>query len=216
MGSGKRREVEEVAGQLGNSCYTASRNREVRVTDTLIQIAKHSLRLKSTGTAALLIGLLAGHALAQKVTVEFDQSIDFSKFKTYSILKGELNSGNPALNSDLVKKQIEADIDRSLTAKGLTKVENNQADLHVVYTLGASRGSEVETYPAGWRGWGTRVVRVPYNEGTLVINLRDHSTHSLVWRGIARQDESDATKIQSKLDDMVKKALEKYPPKPKK
>lgn len=184
--------------------------------DTLVQIAKHSLRRKSTVTTALLIGLLAGHALAQKVTVEFDQSVDFSKFKTYSILKGELNSNNPALNSDLVKKQIEADIDRSLVAKGLTKVENDQADLHVVYTLGASHGTEVETYPAGWRGWGTRAVRVPYNEGTLVVNLRDHSTHSLVWRGIARQEESDATKIQGKLDDMVKKTLEKYPPKPKK
>jgi hypothetical protein len=56
-------------------------------------------------------------------------------------------------------------------------------------------------------------VRVPYTEGTLVIDLRDTSTRSLVWRAIARQDKSDAAKIEGKLDDMVKKSFDKYPPK---
>jgi hypothetical protein len=74
---------------------------------------------------------------------------------------------------------------------------------------------ELEQYPAGWRGWGTRVVRVPYTEGTLVIDLRDATVHALVWRGIASEEKSDAAKIESKLDNMVKKAFEKYPPKPK-
>jgi hypothetical protein len=74
---------------------------------------------------------------------------------------------------------------------------------------------ELEQYPAGWRGWGTRVVRVPYAEGTLVIDLRDPTTKSLVWRGISSVEKNDASKIEGKLDDMVKKALEKYPPKPK-
>jgi len=58
-------------------------------------------------------------------------------------------------------------------------------------------------------------VRVPYTEGTLVVDLRDPSTRSLVWRGIAREEKDDATKIEAKLEDMVRKALEKYPPKPK-
>ena len=43
---------------------------------------------------------------------------------------------------------------------------------NVRYTLGAVRRAELERYPAGWRGLGTRVVRVPYTEGTLVIDLR--------------------------------------------
>jgi hypothetical protein len=85
----------------------------------------------------------------------------------------------------------------------------------VRYTFGSARKIEREAYPAGWRGWGTRVVRVPYAEGTLVIDLRDPSTRSLVWRGIAREEKSDAVKIEGKIDDMVKKAIEKYPPKVK-
>ena len=59
------------------------------------------------------------------------------------------------------------------------------------------------------------MLRVPYTEGTLVIDLRDPSTRSLVWRAIAREDKSDAAKIEGKLEDMVKKSFKKYPPKPK-
>jgi hypothetical protein len=85
----------------------------------------------------------------------------------------------------------------------------------VRYHFGSARKAQVERYPAGWRGWGTRVVKVPYTEGTLVIDLRDAGTRSLVWRGIASQDKSNASKIEGKLDDMVRKSLEKYPPKAK-
>ena len=161
----------------------------------------------------LVLGLLASHgALAQKVTVEFDQAADFSQYKTFAIRNGELNSKNPALNSELVKKQIENDIEKGLAAKGLERTDK-RPDLNVVYRFGSARKAEVETYPAGWYGMGTRVVRVPYAEGTLVIDLRDPKTKSLVWRGISSEEKSDATKIEGKLDDMVKKSLEKYPPK---
>jgi hypothetical protein len=36
-----------------------------------------------------------------------------------------------------------------------------------------------------------------------------------VWRAIASVEKGDATKIEPKLDDMVKKSFEKYPPKVK-
>jgi hypothetical protein len=163
---------------------------------------------------ALLACVLANPSWAQKITIEFDQTADFSKYKTFAIRDGKLNSRNPALNSELVQRKIEADIEQDLTAKGLTKTDG-RADLNVRYTFGSAHKTELETYPAGWRGWGTRVVRVPYNEGTLVLDLRDSDTRSLVWRGIASEDKRDATQIEGKLDNMVKKALKKYPPKQK-
>jgi len=166
--------------------------------------------------ALLFLGLLfAQGARAQKITMEFDQTIDFSKYKTFAIRDGQLNSRNPALNSPLVKKQIEADLENDLTAKGLTLVTSGPSDLNVRYTFGAARKTEIEAYPAGWYGFGTRYVRVPYAEGTLVIDLRDPTTRSLVWRAIAAEEKSDATKIQGKLNDMVKKSIDKYPPKKK-
>ena len=161
----------------------------------------------------LLAVLPAGSAAwAQKIDVQFDASADFSKYKTFAIRDGKLNSKNPALNSELVQKQIEADIRKDLTARGLTEATDG-ADLNVLYHFGSQRKSELESFPAGWRGWGTRWARVPYSEGTLVIDLRDASAHSLVWRGIASEEKSNASDIQKKLDNMVKKAIEKYPPK---
>jgi len=171
--------------------------------------------LKSQLMRILILTLLAAPgAFAQKITVEFDQAADFSKYKTFAIRDGQLNSKNAALNSELVKKRIDADIERGLTARGLTMV-SGRSDLNVRYRFGSARKAELESYPAGWRGFGTRVVRVPYTEGTLVLDLRDPSTRSLVWRAIASEEKSDAVKIEGKLDDMVRKSVERYPPKPK-
>jgi hypothetical protein len=52
----------------------------------------------------MLIFFAAADLFAQKVTIEFDQSADFSIYKTFAIREGHLNSKNPALNSELVKK----------------------------------------------------------------------------------------------------------------
>lgn len=163
--------------------------------------------------ALALLAALA--APAQKIEVEFDQSADFARFTTFAIRDGRLNSRNPSLNSDLVRKRIEAGIRKHLEARGLTFVASGPSTLNVRYTLGAVNRARREVYPAGWRGWGTRVVRVPYTEGTLVIDLRDPATRSLVWRGIAREEKGDPYKIEGKLDDMIKKSLAKYPPKVK-
>jgi hypothetical protein len=138
--------------------------------------------------ALILICLTAFSATAQNIDVEFDQAANFEKYHTFAIREGQLNNRNPALNNEVVKKRIEANIER-----GLTKV-TSAADLNVRFHFGATRKAELDAYPAGWRGWGTRVVRVPYTEGTLVIDLRDPATRSLVWIGIAREDKSDAAK----------------------
>jgi hypothetical protein len=162
----------------------------------------------------VILGLLIGlSAFAQKIQIESDPAVDFSRFKTFTIKPGRLQSKNPALNGELIRKRIDFDIQKYLSSKGLAFIPSGHADLNVLYTLGAARGAQLEAYPAGWRGWGTRVVRVPFTEGTLVIDLRDPGTRSLVFRSIAREDKSDAAHVEAKLDDMVKKSFDKYPPK---
>ena len=162
----------------------------------------------------LALGLLLGMcAFAQKIEVEADTTAEFARYHSFAIRDGRLNSKNPSLNNDIVRKRIEASIQKYFQAKGLTFVPSGPADLNLRYTLGAVRKTEIDRYPAGWRGWGTRVVRRPFTEGTLVIDLNDSSTRSLVWRAIAREDKSDAIKVEGKLDDMVRKSFDKYPPK---
>ena len=95
----------------------------------------------------LLVSLLAGSAAwAQKIDVQFDSSADFSKYKTFAIRNGTLNSRSAALNSELIKKQIEADIRRDLTARGLTETIG-QPDLNVVYHFGSQRKPSLRPFP---------------------------------------------------------------------
>jgi len=162
----------------------------------------------------LLAALAVGPALAQKIDIEFDESAVFERYKTFHIVQGQINARAAALNSDLTRRKIENEIRKRLIEKGLMEVESNP-DLNVRFTLGQARRSEVEAYPAGWRGLGTRRVRVAYTEGTLAINLRDTSRKELVWRSVAVEDKSDPIEISKHLDDMVRKSIEKYPPKSK-
>jgi len=99
----------------------------------------------------------------------------------------------------------------ALTNKGL-HLQQNHPDLLVSYATMTSKGLKTYYYPMyydgfypgwgfgyGWGGWyrpyyyaygppflyygGTAVERVPYKEGTLVIDLIDANTRHLVWRG---------------------------------
>jgi hypothetical protein len=153
-------------------------------------------------------------ASAQKINIEFDETAHFSDFKTFKIIKGQINSRHPSLNNELTYKKIESLMRRHLTERGLTEVTSNP-DLNVFFNLGAANKREVDLYPAGWRGYGTRAVAHVYTEGTLVLNLRDARKHELVWRSIAVEDKNDPIKIQEHLDDMVRKSVGKYPPKAK-
>ncbi|MEI9975116.1 MAG: hypothetical protein WDO73_25520 [Ignavibacteriota bacterium] len=47
--------------------------------------------MKAVATALLF----AAGAFAQKIDMQFDQSVDFSHFKTFAIRQGRLNSKNP-------------------------------------------------------------------------------------------------------------------------
>jgi hypothetical protein len=161
-----------------------------------------------------LVALAVGPALAQKIDIEFDESAVFERYKTFHVVEGQINAKAAALNSDLTRRKIENEIRKRLTEKGLMEVES-RPDLNVRFTLGQARRSEVEAYPAGWRGLGTRRVRVAYTQGTLVINLRDTSRKELVWRSIATEEKNDPIEISKHLDDMVRKSIDKYPLKKK-
>ncbi len=163
--------------------------------------------------ALFLLAALPAVALAQKVTMEFDRNADFSDFHTFYINVGQLNAKSPVLNNDLIRKQIQDDIRTQLTAKGLAEVTAGPRDLNVGFSLGSVPRREVEYYPAGW--WGTRRAVTGYTEGTLVINLHETSMRTLVWRTITVEDKARPADVQAKLDTMVKKAFERYPPKKK-
>lgn len=163
--------------------------------------------------SALLLLAIAAPVFAQKVTLEFDRNADFTIYHTFYVNPGQLNAKSAVLRNELIRKQIQDDIRKQLTAKGLAEVTAGPRDLNVGFSLGTARRKDVEFYPAGW--WGARRIVTGYTEGTLVVNLHETSARNLIWRTITVQDKASPAQVQAKLDDMVKKAFEQYPPKKK-
>ena len=152
----------------------------------------------------------AASAFAQKVTTEFDDTVDFSKFKTFAVRDGQMNSPSPVLQGELTRKRIITAIQRALTAKGLTKVDG-ASDVNVFFLLGSRATAERQETPG--LGGRVRIERVPVTEGNVIISLRDPKTRAQVWRGIATDERANPVDLLKKIDDMVKKIVDKYPPK---
>jgi hypothetical protein len=162
-------------------------------------------------TLALVLAA-ASFAWAQKVDTEFDETANFANFKTFRVADGNVNSKAKLLNNDLTRKKIENQIRLRLTAKKLTEVTEGRADLIVRYDLGAARRTEKDVI-RGPRGRVRGTGKSQTTEGTLTIDLLDGTSRDLLWRAVAVDNERDPAKIQEHLDEMVKKAFDKYPPK---
>ena len=81
----------------------------------------------------------------------------------------------------------------------------------MAFRLGSADKREVESWPVGRWGRGTRYAVNRFSEGTLVVDLLKRPGRELVWRGIYRDDESNASKISSNLPKDIQKLFDKYP-----
>jgi len=171
----------------------------------------------------LLTLAAATAAVAQDVTYNYDQSADFSKFKTYRWV--ELQDADRP--NQLLDQQIRKSIEGQLAQKGLTKATGDSADLFVGYQVSITQEKQVNAYNTGGAGWGygarwgggmstatTSTVQI----GTLVFDVYDPSAKQLVWRGQGTKTldpSKDPAKNQQKLDKAVAKILKNFPPKKK-
>jgi hypothetical protein len=164
----------------------------------------------------LIVALLlsATTALAQKISVDHDKSVSFSKFKTYAWKAG---SGTPAKNPLMNDRIIDA-IDRQMAMKGIVKVEaDGNPDLIMIYHAAVDYETQLNTTSTGW-GYGyyggtttTYVDKIPV--GTLLVEMGDPQTHKLVWRGQGSDTVSDKPeKIEKKINKVVEKMFKKFPP----
>lgn len=169
----------------------------------------------------LMILVLATPAVAQKITVEFDKSVDFTRFKTYS-----WDRGIPARNA-LINSMIVDGIEQRMAATGLTKVEQ-EGDLRL--SMAVAVEFDLQVPHGGWGNTGSSLqTGIPSNaalawdvrKGTLVLDMADATSKHLVWHGRASdtlRDEptSDMNKDARRVEKQVKKAVEKlmkrFPP----
>ena len=184
--------------------------------------------------AFLALALLVAGATsswAQDVRYDFDKDKDFSKYKTYKwvVIKG---SDQPDALTD---KSLKSAIDAELAAKGLTKTENDNADLYVGYQTAITTEKEFTTFNTGWGygpgwgggwyGYGGMATTTTYGStstvyvGQLDLSMYDSAAKQLVWRGVATKTldpKAKPEKKQKNIGKAVNKLLKSFPPTPKK
>jgi hypothetical protein len=164
-----------------------------------------------------LILIAGGLVVAQDVTYNFDQTADFSKYKTYK-WADVVGAMHP---DQLTDKNIRSAVDAELAKKGLTKTDAEKADLMIGYQLAVNQEKQIDTWGApGWRWGGMQSATTStINVGTLVLDIYDPSMKQLVWRGTATktiQPSKDPQKNLERLQKAMAKLLKNYPPPPAK
>jgi hypothetical protein len=181
-------------------------------------------RITQTVAVFTLLRVVAcSAAQAQKVKVEFDKSVDFTKFKTYAWDPTPQAAAKPVLVA-----AIKGAVNEELAKRGLQMVTENP-DLYIAM-YGAIGSDFAVTYSDLYYGpygipafdqsflmWGaipgTTNTAVVHN-GQLVVDLLDAGAKKLVWRGIATEKLSEQQmKLVEQVNTAVEKLLAKYPPK---
>ena len=170
----------------------------------------------ATFAAALSVTLFGSIALAQSVTYDFDRSADFSKFKTYAWTRGT------ELTDELNHARVVRAIESQLAAKGLTRVEASaNPDVLVAYHASFDRNLQINAWGSGWGGprfGGLRSGTATTQDivtGTIVIDLKDAGTNSIVWRGSASAELNPGAKPEQrekKINNAIQKVFKNYRP----
>jgi hypothetical protein len=163
----------------------------------------------------LALACATGLAHAQDVTYNAMPGTDFSKFKTYKWVQVE-GGMHP---DQIVEQQILQAIDAQLASKGLTKTDDEKADLYIDYQVAVNQERQWNAYGGGmgWRMGGgmSTATSSTINIGTLGLDMYDSAAKQLVWRGSATKtlDENPKPqKRQKNIDKAVTKLLKNYPP----
>ena len=161
--------------------------------------------------------LFATTSFAQHVKTDYDRTANFNEYKTYSWEK--VQTKDP-----LLVDRIKEAVNTTLAAKGLTPVESG-GDVSVVAIEMTKNQQSLNTFyngfGGGWRwggGFGNTTTTVDnYKVGTLVVDLFDAKTKTLIWRGSASDTLSDKSDKNIKnLDKGVEKMFDHFPPDAKK
>jgi hypothetical protein len=159
---------------------------------------------------AMLACMASAVALGQTVSVNYNKSQDFSQYHTYTWAS---NNANQIQNS-ILAQQAQSDINTAMQGKGLQMVQESQnPDLILL----ASGGMQQQTSYSAWgmRGIGGGMGGITPQQnvvGTLIVDLYDAKTKSLLWRGIAQNTLStNGSKNSQMVTKAVQKMFKQYP-----
>jgi len=145
-----------------------------------------------------------------------DPEFDLGAYKTYDWSKNtniEANQ-NPVYYNELNDKRIKTAVNKQLTSKKYVH-STNDAELIIHYHIVVNEKVAVLSgEPYNYDPYWTRTSLYAYQEGTLIIDVMDVKTHSLVWRGSAAapiDDINTSEKVVRLINKAVTKMFRRFP-----
>ena len=153
---------------------------------------------------AMLLCVVSTIAVGQQVSVNYNHNASFAQYHTYA---WGSNNANQIQNS-ILAQVAQQDINSAMQGKGLQMVQESQ-NPDIILT--ANSGMRQQTSYSAWGmrgiGGGMGGITPEQNvEGTMIVDLYDAKTQSLIWRGIAQDT---LNKNGNKNQQMVEKAVQK-------
>jgi hypothetical protein len=198
------------------------------LTERLVnQMQKRKKRSRVSRLAAvfslIVLTLILAPLATAKMNVDFDPSLDFSKYKTFAYVGGTNTLEFRQLDPNLISDRVHAGVAQALIARGLKEVKPDQQPDLVVRYWANSQSQMVSAAAGAWGGFGlftdsywaytydlmsaeTRL------DATLVIDLIDLKRKDLAWRLYVEQKITDDDSIWGKVLGQISKGFESYPP----
>jgi hypothetical protein len=159
---------------------------------------------------AMLMCIASAIAVGQTVSVNYNHSQSFSGYHTYAWGSNNTNQ----IQNSILAQVAQQDIDTAMQAKGLQKVTEAQTPDLILLASGGMR--EQTSYSAwGMRGIGGGMGGITPQqnvEATLIVDLYDAKSQSLVWRGIGQGTLSNnGGKNQQLVGKAVQKMFNQWP-----
>jgi hypothetical protein len=161
---------------------------------------------------ATLACIVSAIAMGQQVSVNYNKIQDFTKYHTYTWASDNANK----IQNSILAQQAESDINTALQSKSLQIVQESQnPDLIVTANGGLKQETSYTAYGTGMRGFGGGMGQITPEQnvvGTMIVDLYDAKSKSLVWRGIAENTLSNNGDKNSKMvSKAVQKMFKQYP-----
>lgn len=170
---------------------------------------------------AAALSFVSAAVFAQDVKTDFDRSAYFARYKTFAVKIGT------TWNNQISEKRVTEEIAQTLTEKGWTRVDANPDALVLLHGATEKQKSLNTFYSGtggyggyGYRGWGgmggmgtATTTTSEYTVATLVVDIFDAKSKSLLFRGTAEDEISDkAEKNIKKVEKASAKMFKDFPP----
>jgi hypothetical protein len=189
-----------------------------------------SIKWKLFGSIAVAALMIVG--CSAPVHVEKDDSVDFSRYKTFAwVDKDGPGKKDRNKSNDLMEQKFKEAVTKALDKQGW-RTDNRRPDVLISYDVLVERGSRQQSdpvysrsfvrtffnpysrryynvyYPSQFMGYDD--YSIPVREGTVTITVTDARTDKVVWQGWTTDEVNSRNLTSREINSAVKSIFRKF------